>query len=130
MRAHISPMFLVITVGPFTKGGINYTTCKNPLSRGHHYIIVAIDYFTKWVEAMPTFKDDGETAALFLFNQIIARFDILREIVTDHGSHFHNQMMIELTSNLGLWKEHLSPYYPQANGQVEVVNKSLKTILQ
>jgi hypothetical protein len=51
---------------------------------------------------MPTFKNDGETAALFLFNQIIARFDIPREIVIDHGNHFQNQMMIELTSNLGL----------------------------
>jgi hypothetical protein len=94
-------MFPVITVGPFTKWGIDYTTCNPPSARGHHYIIVAVDYFMKWVEAMPTFKDDGETATLFLFNQIIARFDILREIVTDHGSHFQNQMMTELTSNLG-----------------------------
>jgi transposase InsO family protein len=79
---------------------------------------------------MPTFKDDGETATLFLFNQIIARFDVPREIVTDHGSHFQNQMMSELTSKLGLRQEHSSPYYPQANGQVEAVNKTLKTILQ
>jgi hypothetical protein len=47
------------------------------------------------------FKGDGETIALFLFNQIIARFDILREIVTDHGSHFHNKMMFELHQSLG-----------------------------
>ena len=79
---------------------------------------------------MPMFKDDGEIATLFLFKQIIARFDVAREIVTDHGSHFKNQMMFELTSKLGLRKEHSSPYYPQANGQVEVVNKTLKTILQ
>ena len=130
MREHPTPMFHVITVGPFTKWGIDYTTCNPPSARGHHYIIVAVDYFTKWVKAMPTFKHDGETMALFLFNQIIARFDVLREIVTDHGSHFQNQMMIELTSKLGLRKEHLSPYYPQANGQVEAINKSLKTILQ
>jgi hypothetical protein len=61
-------MFPVITVGPFTKWGIDYTTCNPPSARGHRYIIVAVGYFTKWVEAMPTFKDDGETAALFLFN--------------------------------------------------------------
>jgi transposase InsO family protein len=79
---------------------------------------------------MPTFKYDGETATLFFFNQIIARFNILREIVTDHGSHFQKQMMTKLTSNLGLRQEHSSPYYPQVNGQVEDVNKSLKTILQ
>jgi hypothetical protein len=97
---------------------------------GNHYIIIVVDYFKKWVKAMPTFKDDGETTTLFLFNQIIARFNILREIVTNHGSHFQNQMMTELTSKLGLRQEHLSPYYPQAHGQVEVVKKTLKTILQ
>jgi transposase InsO family protein len=84
----------------------------------------------KWVEAMPMFKDDGETTTLFLFNQIIARFGVPREIFTDHGSHFQNKMMSELTSKLGLRQEHSSPYYPQENGQVEAVNKSLKTILQ
>jgi transposase InsO family protein len=101
-----------------------------PFSKGDHYIIVAIDYFTKWVEAMPTFKDDWETTTLFLFNQIIARFGVSREIVTDHDSHFQDKMMTELMSNLGLRQEHSSPYYPQENGQVEAVNKSLKTILQ
>jgi hypothetical protein len=68
MREHHAPMFPVITVGPFTKWGIDYTTCNPPSVRGHHYIIVALDYFTKWVEDMPMFKDDGETATLFLFN--------------------------------------------------------------
>jgi transposase InsO family protein len=67
---------------------------------------------------------------LFIFNQIVARFGIPKEIVTDHGSHFQNKMMIELTSKLGFKQEHSSPYYPQENGQVEAMNKSLKTILQ
>jgi hypothetical protein len=130
MRAQPAPMFPIIIVGPFTKWGIYYTTCNPPLARGKRYIIVAVEYFMKWVEAMPTFKDDGEIETLFLFNQIIARFGILREIVTDHGSHFQNKMISKLTSNLGLRQEHSSPYYPQANGQVEAVNKSPKTIMQ
>jgi hypothetical protein len=112
MRAHPDSMFPIITVGPFTKWGIDYTTCNPPLARGHHYIIIVVDYFTKWVEAMPMFKNDGETTTLFLFNQIIARFGVPREISTDHGSHFQNHMMIKLTSNLGLQQEHSSPYYP------------------
>jgi hypothetical protein len=102
MRAHATPMLPIITVGPFTKWGIDYTTCNPQSTRGHSYIIVVVDYFIKWVEAMPTFKYDGETTTLFLFNQIIARFGIPREIVTDRGSHFQKEMMIELTSNLGL----------------------------
>jgi hypothetical protein len=51
---------------------------------------------------MPTFNNDGETVTLFIFNKIVQRFGIQKEIVTDHGSHFQNKMMIELTSNLGL----------------------------
>ena len=50
--------------------------------------------------------------ALFVFNHIVVRFGISKEIVIDHGSHFENKMMTELTSNLGFKKEHLSPYYP------------------
>jgi transposase InsO family protein len=79
---------------------------------------------------MPMFNNDGETTTLFIFNQIIARFDIPKEIVTDHGGHFQNKMMYELKSKLELGKEHSSPYYPQLNGQVETLNTFLKTILQ
>lgn len=87
MRTHLAPIFPVITVGPFTKWGIDFTTCNPPSTTNHKYIIVVVDYFTKWAEAMPTYKNDSETAALFLFNQIISHFGILREILTDHGSH-------------------------------------------
>jgi hypothetical protein len=97
MRAHPAPMFPIIIVGPFTKWGIDYTTCHLASTRGHHYIIVVVEYFTKWVEAMPTFNNDGETKTLFIFNHIIARFDIPKEIVTDHGSKFQNKMISELT---------------------------------
>ena len=50
-------------------------------------------------------------------------------MVTDHSSHFHNQMMKELSAKLGFCHENSMPYYPQANGQVEAINKVLKTIL-
>jgi hypothetical protein len=103
-------MFPVIIVGPFTKWGIGFTTCHPSSSRGNHYIIVAVDYFKKWVKAMPTFSNDDETTTLFIFNQIVERFCILKEIVTDHGSHFHKKMMTELTSKLRFKQEHSSPY--------------------
>jgi hypothetical protein len=112
MRAHLAPMFRVIVFGPFTKWGIEFTTCDLTSARVHRCIIVAVDYFTKWVEAMPKFNNDGKNEPLFIFNQIITRFGILKEIVTEHGSHFQKKMMIELTSNLGFKQEHSSPYYP------------------
>jgi hypothetical protein len=130
MRAQLAPMFPDIVVGPLTKWGIDFTTCHPASARGHHYIIVVVDYFTKWVKAMPTFNNDGETTAIFIFNQIVARFVIPKEIFTHHGSHFQNKMMTKLTSKLGFKQQHSSPYYPQVSGQVEAVNKSLNTILQ
>ena len=68
--------------------------------------------------------------AHFVFNHIITQLEILKDIVTDHGRHFLNKMMEELALNLGFKKYHYSSYYPQVNGKVEAVNKSLKVILQ
>ena len=116
MHAHPAPLRLVVFVRPFTKWGIDFTMCNPPSTTSHHYIIVFIDYFTKWVEAMPTYSNDAKTTTLFLFNHIIASFGIPRSIVTDHGMHFWNAMMAELTTMLHLDHECSSPYYPQGNG--------------
>ena len=88
MRSRPAPLHPIITVGPFTKWGLNFMDCNLDSSRGHHHIIMDVDYFTKWAKAMPTVKSNGETAAHFVFNQIITRFGISKDLVTDHGSHF------------------------------------------
>ena len=115
---------------PSLSGGLISWIATQLQLGGHHHIIVAVDYFTKWAEAMPIVKSDGETGVHFVFNQIITRFGILKELVTNHGSDFQNRMMEALASKLGYKQEHSSSYYPQVNGQVEAVNKSLKSILQ
>ena len=55
---------------------------------GHHHIILAMDYFKKWVEDIPMIKYDGEMTAHFMFNQIITWFGIPKDLVTGHGRHF------------------------------------------
>jgi transposase InsO family protein len=84
----------------------------------------------KWVEAMPTFDNTRRTAALFIFNHIIAWFGVPQAIITDHGSHFIKFMMSKVTENLGLHHEISTPYYPQANDQVEAIKKILITMLR
>ena len=79
---------------------------------------------------MPIFKNTGKDATLFIFNHIIAWFGVPQDIVTNHGSHFRNFMMSKLTEKLGLHHENSTPYYPQANGQVEAINKVLITMLR
>ena len=61
---------------------------------------------------MPTYAEDGKNSALFLFNHVITRFGVPQAIVTDHGSHFHNQMMDELSAKLVFRHEKSTPYYP------------------
>eukprot|EP00253_Pinus_taeda_P031189 PITA_31189 len=97
-----APLHPVITIGPFAKWGIDFMTCNPTLAGGHGYIIVVIDYFTKWAEVMPTLNNGGEMAALFFFNLVVAKFGVPQAIVTDHGSYFHNHMMSELTAILSI----------------------------
>lgn len=116
MYAHPLLLFPIITIYPFGKWGIDFTTFNPASAKGQKYIIVAVDYFTKWAKVIPTFTNDGETSTLFLFNKFISHFGIPKEIVNDHGIHFHNMMMVELALKLGFQQEHSSPYYSQANG--------------
>jgi hypothetical protein len=87
-RSHPAPLHPVVSIGPFSKWGIDFMTCNPHSTGGYGYIIVAMDYFTKWVKAMPTFDNTGKTATLFIFNHIITRFSVPQAIVIDHGSHF------------------------------------------
>eukprot|EP00253_Pinus_taeda_P034794 PITA_34794 len=130
MCAPPAPLHPIISVSPFAKWGINFITCNPHSAGGHAYIILAVDYFTKWAKAMPTFSEDGKTTAIFVFNHIIARFGVPQAIINDHGSHFRNIMMTELTDQLGLRHDSSTPYYPQANGLVEAINKVLVTMIQ
>jgi len=130
MRAPPAPLHPIIAVGPFAKWGIDFITCNPHSVGGHAYIILAVDYFTKWAEAMPTFDADGKTAAIFVFNHIITRFGVPQAIITDHGHHFRNIMMTELTGQLGLRHDSSTPYYPQANGLVESINKVLVIMIR
>eukprot|EP00253_Pinus_taeda_P035459 PITA_35459 len=97
VRAPSAPLHPIISIGPFSKWGIDYITCNPHSARGHAYIILAVDYFTKWAEAMATFEADRKTTTIFVFNHIIARFGVPQAIITDHGHHFQNVMMTELT---------------------------------
>jgi hypothetical protein len=68
-HTHLSPLHLVVSVGPFAKWGIGFTICNPPSAADHNYIIMDVDYFTKWAEVRPTYSSDAKTVTLFLFNQ-------------------------------------------------------------
>jgi hypothetical protein len=130
IRSHTAPLHPVVSVGLFAKWGIDFMTCNPHSARGHGYIIVVMDYFMKWAKAMPTFNNTGKTAALFTFNHITLDLESCKLSLLIMVAIFRNFMMSELTKKLGLRHENSTPYYPQANGQVEVINKFLITMLR
>lgn len=103
--------------------------CQPPPSNDHKYIIILVDYFTKWEDAMPTFNNLPKIATRFFLNNVITHFEILKQLVSDHITHFQDDLFQDLSHLLGFFHEFYMPYYPQANGQVEAINHVLKTML-
>nr|XP_017239614.1 PREDICTED: uncharacterized protein K02A2.6-like [Daucus carota subsp. sativus] len=89
------------------------------------FLIVAIDYFTKWVEARPLARIREVETIHFFMESIVFRFGVPRIIVTDNGSQFTGKDFEEALSQLKISHIRSSVAYPQANGQVEITNKAI-----
>ncbi|GMH19405.1 hypothetical protein Nepgr_021246 [Nepenthes gracilis] len=89
------------------------------------FIIAGIDYFTKWVEAAPLAKITEHNALEFLRQSIVCRFGVPEVVVTDNGTQFSGKRFTKYCTSLGIKLVHTSVAYPQANGQVEVTNRTL-----
>ena len=97
-------------------------------SNGHVYILVAIDYFTKWVEAASYAVLKAKHVAWFIENNIICRYGVLQEIIFDNGLHFEGE--VNTIMELYIIEHHKSsPYRPQTNREIEAGNKSIGNIL-
>ncbi|XP_040369505.1 uncharacterized protein LOC121051331 [Rosa chinensis] len=96
----------------------------------HKFIIVATDFFTKWVEAEPLKEASGGTLRQFLFRNIICRFGIPEVFVSDRGAAFMGGEVDKLAKEWGIQFVHSSPYYAQSNGQAEASNKIIITLLK
>ena len=94
----------------------------------HEYILVAIDYFTKWVEAASYSVLKAKHVTQFLENNIICQFRLPQEIISDNGSHFKGEVR-RVMEEYGIEHHKSSPYQPQANGAVKAANKNVKNIL-
>ena len=99
-RTSPTPLHPVVTIGPFCKWAIDFMTINPTSANGHKYIIVAVDYFTKWAESMPTFDCKSEKEAQFFLNHVISRFGVPKKLVSDHGTHFQDVVWDELSTML------------------------------
>ncbi|KAL5573395.1 hypothetical protein UlMin_022992 [Ulmus minor] len=94
------------------------------------YAVVAIDYYTKWVEAEALAKITEQNVTAFIWKNIVCRFGVPRELVSDHGTQFENEKLQSVCDRLGIIKVFSSPANPKSNGQVEAVNKTIKQTLK
>ena len=100
-----------------------------PTSFVYAYILVGVDYVSKWVEAMTCRAADHKAVLKFLKENIFSRFGVPKAIISDGGSHFCNKPFENLLSKYGVKHKVATPYHPQTSGQVELVNREIKTIL-
>nr|GEY72607.1 reverse transcriptase domain-containing protein [Tanacetum cinerariifolium] len=97
--------------------------------RGKKYILVAVDYLSKWVEAKALPTNDARVVCKFL-KSLFARFGSPRAIISDRGTHFCNDQFSKVMLKYGLTHRFSTAYHPQTSGQVEVSNRGLKRILE
>jgi hypothetical protein len=100
-----------------------------PSSRGNKYILVAVDYLSKWVEAKALPTNDARVVVKFL-KSLFARFGAPRAIISDRGTHFCNDQFAKVMLKYGVTHRLSTAYHPQTSGQVEVSNRGLKRILE
>ncbi|GJX58608.1 reverse transcriptase domain-containing protein [Tanacetum coccineum] len=98
-------------------------------SRGNKYILVAVDYLSKWVESKALSTNDGRVVCKFLKSPL-ARFGTPRAIISDRGTQFCNVQFTKVMLKYGVTHHLSTAYHPQTNGQVEVSNHGLKRILE
>ncbi|RDX75963.1 Pol polyprotein, partial [Mucuna pruriens] len=99
-------------------------------SNGHRFILVAIDYFTKWVEAALNANITKSVVTKFIKRDIICHYGLPAHIITDNGKNLNNKMMIELCEQFKIKHHNSTPYRPKMNGAVEAANKNIKKIIQ
>ncbi|XP_021747607.1 uncharacterized protein LOC110713472 [Chenopodium quinoa] len=109
--------------------GIDYTG-PFPSSNGNCYILVAVDYVSKWIEAIASPTNDSKVVIKLFKKIIFPRFGVPRAIISDGGTHFHERQLDNLLKKYGIYHRIGLSYHPQTSGQVEVSNREIKAILE
>ncbi|CAN6581514.1 unnamed protein product [Malus baccata var. baccata] len=123
------PQTPILVVDIFDVWGIDFMG-PFPSSNGFLYILLVVDYVSKWVEAKATKTNDSKVVSDFIKSNIFARFGMPRVIISDRGSHFCNRTFEALLRKYNVTHKVSTPYHPQTSGQAEVSNREVKQILE
>ncbi|KAL2252707.1 UNVERIFIED_CONTAM: Retrovirus-related Pol polyprotein from transposon 17.6, partial [Sesamum indicum] len=94
------------------------------------YLFCKSYYVSKWIEAKATHTDDAKTVIDFVKTNIFSRYGMPRAIISDRGTHFCNKMVSALFKKYNVTHRVSTAYHPQTNGQAEVSNREIKSILE
>ena len=110
---------------PFNTRGIDILGPFPLAIRQMKYLIVAIEYFTKWIEAEPVAQITAQKVQHFVWKNIVCRFGVPRRLVSDNGTQFASQQLGKLCAEVGVKQVFASVEHLQTNGQVESANRVL-----
>ena len=128
MPLQLNPIYVE---APFQQWGLDFIGEINPTSSCQHiWISTATDYFTKWVEVVPTRKAIDVVIIEFLIRSIMSWFGCARKIVTDNAKAYTSTKLAKFCSDYKIILSHSTSYYPQGNGLDESSNKILVRIIK
>ena len=107
------PLRPITVNGPFQQWGLDFIGEINPSSSGQHkWILVATNYFTKWIEAVPARNATHQVIMIFLYENIFSRFGYLVRLVTDNAPDFKAGALVKMCESMGIQLVHSTSYYP------------------
>jgi len=121
----INELHLIPPSRLFDRWGVDVVGPLPITPKGNRYIIVAVEYLSKWQEAQAVVEANALSISNFLYQNIICRFGCFTYLHTDRGTEFVNEVMEKLTEKFRVKHHRSTPYRPQVNGLVERFNKSL-----
>ena len=125
----VMPLGLRVVGRPFERVAIDILGPLRISRRGHRYILVISDYFTKWVEAFPMVSQEAPEVVTKLCEEFVCRFGVPSELHSDQGRNFESLVMAQMCELLGIRKTRTTPFRPQSDGMVERFNRTLAEML-
>ena len=112
IHTHLQSLHSIVTLWPFHTSRLDLVGPVSPPSHGYIWILVAMEYFTKWVEAIPLLKATGGAVANFIKENVIVRFGVSHRIISDNGTSFVNNGVRKMLEFYQIKHHWSSPYYP------------------
>ena len=119
---HLNP---ISSPWPFAQWGLDILDPFPRAASNRRFILVAIDYFTKWAEAKALANIRDVDVKKFVWKNIVIRFGVPDTLISDNGLQFDSKAFRNFCRGLGIMNRYFTPAYPQSNGQVKAVNKTI-----